>query len=157
MPISLEQELYRAAILTFEELSFMLPADTLDARQQAAKPSARASISFAGPFAGNLVVTAYGDLLPMISANMLGQDTPPAQNEQLDALREISNVVCGNLLPGLAGLEAVFDIFPPAVVSPLGPGLQGEKAAEVEVGLEGGRFHFALALVGYKPSEGHTA
>jgi CheY-specific phosphatase CheX len=157
MPISLERELYRAAILTFEELSFMLPADTLDARQQAAKPSARASISFAGPFAGNLVVTAYGDLLPMICANMLGQDTPPAQNEQLDALREISNVVCGNLLPGLAGAEAIFHISPPAVVSPVGPAFQGEKTAEVEIGLQEGRFHFTLVLVGYKPNEEQTA
>ena len=157
MPICLERELYRAAILTFEELSFMLPADILDARQQAAKPSARASISFAGPFNGNLVVTAFGDILPMVSANMLGQDTPPAQNEQLDALREISNVVCGNLLPSLAGSEAIFDIFPPAVVSLAGPGLQGEMSAEVEIGLGGGRFHFALALVGFKPNGEHAA
>jgi CheY-specific phosphatase CheX len=156
MPIRLEQELYRAAILTFEELSFMLPADTLNERQRAATPSARASISFAGPFVGNLVVTAHGDLLPRISANMLGQDKPPALSEQLDALREISNVVCGNLLPSLAGSDAIFDISPPAVANPVGPALQVEKAAEVEIGLEEGRFHFALALVGYKSSEEHT-
>jgi CheY-specific phosphatase CheX len=153
MPTHLEQELYKAAILTFEELSFMLPCDAVEPKQRAAKPSARASISFAGPFTGKLILTVFGDLLPLISANMLGQDSAPPQSEQLDALRELTNVVCGNLLPGLAGSEAIFDISPPVIANPAGPALNNGKAAEVEVGLEEGRFHLSLSLEGYKPLE----
>ena len=74
---------------------------------------AEASVSFRGPFNGRLAVLACDELLSAIVANMLGEDETATERQQLDALGEIANVVCGNVLPAIAGTEPVFRIGAP--------------------------------------------
>ena len=113
---NLDSELGRAAALTFECLSFMLPTEDA-ASNSLAPPAARAGVRFDGPFAGELIVLASEDLLPALAANMLGSDGPPPSAQQLDALGEVANVVCGNLLPAIGGRQQVFRIEPPRVLA----------------------------------------
>jgi len=69
-------------------------------------------ISFTGPFDGSLILRLSNALLPEIGANMLGLDFGEScsPDQQMDAFAELLNVICGNLLPVLAGQQAVFDV-----------------------------------------------
>ena len=148
MPTSLENGLRKAAALTFEELSFMLPTEMLNEHQRAAQAAIAATISFRGAFGGTLAVLVCGEVLPLLSANMLGEDSPPDQNLQFDALQEIANVICGNVLPELAGSDAVFDIGPAQIMTPKQARSCSKlmPAAELHVGLDQGRVELRLYL-----------
>jgi len=146
MPHSVKTKLFRAAARTFEELGFLFPTSQLDDYQRATSPVAAVSVEFTGPFCGRLVVTACGGLLPTLAANMLGEDHPPSE-QQKDALKEMANVICGNVLPRIASKEAVFYLAAPNLINPsearkMSP--QESVAAEVEVGLDGGRAEILL-------------
>lgn len=147
MENSLTTELYQAAVLTFEDLSLMLPTPGVEDWQRNAAPTAAAKITFSGPFAGTLALCVYGDLLPMIAANMLGQAEPPTEEEQLDALGEVANVICGNMLPGVGGTDAIFEISPPQI-APVDEILAAASAAKakIQIGLEEGHVDLFLWL-----------
>lgn len=145
MSNKLETELYKAAVLTFEELGFLLPTPEIDEQQLNAQVEAAVSVEFEGPFSGTLLVKVCGGLLPTITANMLGEENIPSENQQYDALGEIANVICGNMLPGIAGSHEVFQVSPPqmAEFTDLPP------VAEVQVGLGQGRADLLLFISGY--------
>lgn len=113
--------LRQATASTFEELAFLYPEDA-DARDAIAvdsspsdadSPIASAAVDFHGPLRGRLVLRVSARLLPVIAANMLGEQESQFTPLQRDALGEIANVVCGNLLPALAGADAVFRLDAP--------------------------------------------
>jgi CheY-specific phosphatase CheX len=141
--------LFTAAASTFEDLACLLPMDQLDETQASADPEAEARVEFTGPVAGTLVVRMHGGLLPLIAGNMLGTDAP-SQSLQLDALGEIANVLCGNLLPLVAGGCPEFDLEAPQVYA-----LTGEEpppavlpSASLCLGIEHGWVEVALYLKG---------
>lgn len=107
--------LREAATSTFEELSFLLPTPGMTALQQAAPAAAEVVVAFTGDRAGSLTVTVFGELLPELAANMLGCLEPPAPALQRDALGEIANVICGNVLPLTEGVAGVFRLAAPQV------------------------------------------
>lgn len=129
--------LYQAAALTFEELGFLFPNEDLEPGQQTAAVDGVVSVDFQGPFNGSLILQVCGDILPTITANMLGEHEVPAIALQHDVLGELGNVVCGNALPLIAGREVVFRLSPPCVLS-TAPALEN-PAAQVQIGLEEGR------------------
>lgn len=113
---------YQVAAETLESLAmmFLVPED------EAATPPAcsrRVRVAYSGPWEGSLVVAASDNLLAELATNMLGLEAgmvaAPAQ--QIDALKELANVICGNLLPAIAGGEPVFHICGPEMLAP-GPG-----------------------------------
>lgn len=76
------------------------------------------SVDFDGPFSGALVLMAAEGTLSELTASMLGAEESEVTSEQKeDALKETLNVVCGNLLPRIAGQEAVFNIARPISIS----------------------------------------
>ena len=91
----MNQALHQATVNAFEELAFVFPMPELE--PPADSPSTAATVDFEG---GRLVLTVSDDLLPAIAANMLG-DQEPSREDQLDALREVANVICGNVLPAI--------------------------------------------------------
>ena len=136
----LEKELCKAAALTFEELGFICPTLKLDQQQCAAPLEAVVSVRFEGPFCGRLELKLYGNLLLTLVANMLGEDETQPECQQHDALREIANVVCGNLLPAVAGSRGVFNLGTPQVLgAAASSGKKESPEAEVQLGLEDGR------------------
>jgi CheY-specific phosphatase CheX len=143
----LTTELYRAAVLTFEDLSLMLPTPGVEDWQRSATHTDAIRIAFSGPFGGSLALCVYGDLLPRIAANMLGQAEPPTRAEQLDALGEVANVICGNMLPGIGGSDALFEISTPQMV-PINEIMKSASDAQVNVqlGLEEGYVDLFLWL-----------
>lgn len=111
---TLRKALYRSAVQTFEDLTFMLAEPEQD-DSPGGPLDLMASITFKGPFAGRVMVAASGDFLGTVAANMLGEDGPVSDQHRLDMLAEIANVICGNLLPAVAGEEEVFHFEAPIV------------------------------------------
>jgi chemotaxis protein CheY-P-specific phosphatase CheC len=74
-------------------------------------------MEFAGPFTGALILMAPRAFCDQTAANVLGleADEPEAQRGAEDALKELLNIACGNLLTTLAGEEPVFDLSIPKV------------------------------------------
>jgi CheY-specific phosphatase CheX len=153
MSNKIQQALFKAAALTFEELGFAFPENTIDERRQNALEQAAVSIDFRGPLSGRLVLRLYGDLLPGLAANMVGKDKPPPPQLQKDALGEIANVICGNMLPEIAGFKAVFQIGAPKVVGRAETGSLPafhSPAAAVCLGIDDGRADLFLFIDGPK-------
>lgn len=77
-----------------------------------------ARMKFAGPFQGHLALSAPESFCRQLAANVLGLEMEDAEVESgaADSLKELLNVVCGNLLTELAGDEPVFDLTIPEVV-----------------------------------------
>ncbi len=108
----LNELLSRVGEEIFESLAFVLPAFDEDEVEATDEARSLGRIRFQGPFEGVLSLSVPQSMLEEISINMLGLDfgeTPP-EDQQRDAFRELLNVTCGNLLPQLAGTDAVFDI-----------------------------------------------
>ncbi|HEY6564423.1 MAG TPA: chemotaxis protein CheX [Pirellulaceae bacterium] len=76
-----------------------------------------ASMSFRGPFDGNLSLALSKPAELEIAANFLGKDAddPEVARFAEDSLKEILNVVCGHALTALAGENPVFDLSIPEV------------------------------------------
>lgn len=129
----------------FEELGFLTPTLAVSDEQQAAALDGSASVDFEGPVGGRLVVRLYGEVLPALAANMLGEWEAPSPEMQRDALGEFANVLCGNLLRALHGSRAVFHLQAPAFPAVAVP--DSASATERAVlGIEAGRTEVELFL-----------
>lgn len=143
-----EAELYKAAVLTFEDLCLTLPTEQLNDHQRKAVPVAGVSLDFKGSSSGRLIVLVSDDLLALLPSNMLADDGPLESTHQFDALREVANVICGNMLPGVTGSDEAFRITPPELVN-----LQEmsnisalKPMAEVHIGIDLGRADIYLFM-----------
>lgn len=94
---------------------FSVPEDTGDAMQY--EMALAAKISFTGLFSGTIVLGFSEQILPEIARNMLGVDEEILVVHQHDAFKEVLNVICGNLLPAIAGEKEVFTISVPCIIS----------------------------------------
>ena len=144
----MQSPLATAAISTFEALGFLLPDERPSAEQLAAPLPRGARVTFAGPAAGAVAVRASDDVAAAVAANMLGVDPaalaarPDRDALVRDALGELANVICGNLLPALGGRAAVFHLGAPEAVA---PGDDASRpAAAVTLGVEEGRAEVTL-------------
>lgn len=142
----LEDSLRGAASETLEQVAFLWPEVELDEEQQYAPLEAEASVAFHGPFRGELLVRVYGGILPLLASHMLGEDTPPGESEQLDALGEIANIICGDALHRIAPAEE-FRLSPPglSLAGTLHESLP-QPTAYVQLGIERGRTDLLLIL-----------
>lgn len=80
---------------------------------------ALASIRFTGQVAGTLEIAVPRAMCAEMAANMLGTEPgdEASTHQAEDTLKEILNVMCGNLLTVLAGDTAVFDLTIPQLAS----------------------------------------
>jgi hypothetical protein len=113
--------MFHVAEQTFGELAFMLvvPEEQEPIDEQAPVWGYAARVAFAGPFQGEVYAAITEEMLRPLAANMLGIDideSPPDGVKLEDALKELLNVVVGNLLPAIAGNEVVFHIGGPEVL-----------------------------------------
>jgi len=136
--------LARVAQETFETLAFMYSVHEQDVPTG---PPVTAEVSFHGPVHGRLVLTVSDTMLAALGANMLGGDDVQATSEdqQRDALKEVLNVICGNLLPILYNQYDVFDVQAPvipAMPTPHDVPIDGQA----RLYLDGGQVHMALYI-----------
>lgn len=76
-----------------------------------------ASMTFSGPFKGGLALAVPAKMCPELAANILGidPDEEGAVEKAHDALKEVLNVICGNVLTEMAGVDPVFDLSVPEI------------------------------------------
>jgi CheY-specific phosphatase CheX len=142
------RSLSQATTATFEELALLFPETELSAEQAAAPLDVAVSVEFRGPLTGRLVVRASQSILPAIAANMLGAEESRQLPLQRDALGEIGNVICGHVLPLIAGADKIFNLSAPLVVdsASLPQRDADQPEARVQVGVEDGRAEAILYL-----------
>lgn len=125
---------------TFEEMCFMIPDPDADPGEAVLPDPVAVQVDFDGPFDGGLVVCVPREVMASIATNMLGEEELPPQDKQADALGEIANIICGNVLPRIAGTKKVFYLAGPrALESPWSAdGAEKPAAAEVRVAFDEG-------------------
>lgn len=114
----LNDVLFSVAEETLEKLAFMFVAKDYDRNDMDYESIVAAGISFTGPFSGRLILAISTETIHELSANMLGvEEDETTPDQQDDALKETLNVICGNILPAIAGKEAVFNIGAPMIIN----------------------------------------
>ncbi len=141
-----QKNLMTAAVQTFEDLGMMLLNEELTEDQIDAKYEASVMITFTGPFAGRLEIKVFGEITEILAKNISGSEELSSDMLPLDALGEIANVVCGNVLPTIAGSKEIFHLTSPAPIdseeSAADSGL--DLIADSKLGLENGRAEIKL-------------
>lgn len=150
MSSTMVQSLSRATTATFEELALLFPEHQLSDEQSAAPLDIAVSVDFRGPFNGRLVLEVSTSILPLAAGNMLGEHEGKQPPLQRDALGELANVICGNVLPAIGGQEAVFHLSAPKLHEEGAHVSRDEDApqAHAEFGVEDGRAKVSLYVFG---------
>lgn len=119
MSEQLSEILYRVAEDILESLAFLFPVLDEEKKNINNLRLQGASISYRGPFSGCLVIFVSETILPDLVRNMLGVDAweEVSLAQQHDALMELLSIVCGNLLPAVAGKKALFNVGVPRLFS----------------------------------------
>jgi CheY-specific phosphatase CheX len=112
----MEQALYQAAVLTFEELGFIFPVERLPDDEVENYDSVSVSVKFNGIFCGQVVLQVENSILPTLASNMLGDEETFEDEILFDVLGELTNVICGNALPAIAGKQEIFHLEAPQIV-----------------------------------------
>ena len=91
-------------------------------------PQLRGQIEFTGPVNGVLSIECSEILSQKLAVNLLGteQETLETQADALDALGELLNVVCGNLVTSLYDSNRPFNLLSPKVDN-IGPELSDDN------------------------------
>ena len=101
-----------------EKTAFML-ADPLekDDLEEAGGPCVQVVMHFTGGMKGSVSIAAPEGMKSELAANILGMDAdnPTVAAQADDALKELLNVTCGNLLTAIAGEGTVFDLSLPEI------------------------------------------
>ncbi len=79
----------------------------------------KTEIGFNGPIKGSLTIIAPISACQEMAVNLLGVATEDelTSEQPIDAVKEVANIVIGNILTEIAGTEPVFDLTIPEVVA----------------------------------------
>jgi len=101
-----------------EDLSFLFAEDiTVDELPKQEGENVLAEISFSGDAIGSVQLAVPKQMCETFAENVMGLDPDDeiVHAQALDALGEVLNVVCGQLLTAAAGEVPVFDLTVPSV------------------------------------------
>lgn len=116
MDLTLERELDLVAIECFEEVCSVLPVLGLSQGNRNTPLEGAMSVNFSGSLNGELIVAVYGNILSTLTAKMMDLDDFPTENEKRDAFGEITNTICGNILPYIIGFEGGYTMGTPKAI-----------------------------------------
>ena len=97
-----------------EKMAFMFVEEAEDDEKEA-DGALKAEMQFSGAYGGSVIIAVSHETANELASNVLGVDPDDENIEELrnDALRELLNVTCGNLLTAHYGEEPVFDLSVP--------------------------------------------
>ncbi len=126
----LEQVLFDFSVKTFEELAFFMPVP--DEPEDADVSTKMTLVRFSGFTDGGFYIKLPDSALPVLAQNILAEDDIPIE-QQLDALKEVANVICGNILPQLAGKDKQYRLSAPEIVDDFISDYSGSEYERVKV------------------------
>jgi CheY-specific phosphatase CheX len=150
MSKSLEEILLAAAEETFGSMAFMFPLED-DASAAGGSDRCVVSVAFHGRFSGRLELAVAPEMASAIACNMLGLEEGQANpSQQLDALKEMGNVICGNILPQVSTAADVFEVCEPQIACGKGSGTNSAPGmvAKALLCLDSGPVELRLFLEG---------
>lgn len=114
----LSRKLVEVTADTLEKLAFIFTFPAEDAPQADGQSREVVRVDFSGPFGGGMELSLPSAAMAELAVNMLGAEDGErlSPEQQRDALKELINVVCGNLLPVMAGHAEEFNLRPPYMV-----------------------------------------
>jgi CheY-specific phosphatase CheX len=104
------------------------------------------AVDFGGAGRGALHLILPDSMIAPVASAMLGEDGPLELSEQYDAVCELANIVCGNVLPRIAGERAVFDLASPRVIATMDANLGDIFDASARVQLDDGLVSASISL-----------
>ena len=127
---------------TLSSLAFLFPIEEEESCGTSDEPMIAVGVTFSGPRRGALMMSVSASMLAPLATNMLGIEPPgePTCDQQQDALKEMLNVVCGNLLPLIGTDRDVFNVHSPRILSEgaavelSGHALKGEAGLALDAG-----------------------
>ncbi len=163
MTEQIKETLCRVTGDVMEKLAFIFSFPEEEREETDYGSSVAASVSFAGPFTGTLIMAVSNATLPELTGNMLGLDDgeETTGEQQHDALKELINVVCGNLLPAISGKQSIFNVNAPQIVSEdiasylqsLSEENEGAEPFDARLSLDDGECDILLFIKGKFPPE----
>jgi CheY-specific phosphatase CheX len=130
----------------FENLCFMLPSHPKLSIPPPSASQVLLAVDFRGAGVGTLHLALPDRMVAPIAAAMLGADDELELSEQYDAVCELANIVCGNVLPLIAGERAVFDLSSPRVIATQNSAWEEGAAARAQVLLDDGPVCVSLSI-----------
>ncbi len=120
MPEQLEQAVVESTTMVMETSAFMTIWQWTEEDGDLPQPDIAATITFTGARDGRLTLRLASEVLPLLSKNMLGDfdESEPSPDAAQDALKEMLNMMCGNVLTAWYGSDPVFKLHPPEVLTP---------------------------------------
>lgn len=150
----ISEALHKVAEDVLEKLAFIFSFPEEEREDPDPEGVVGVGVTFSGPFNGILFMRIAKDILPELAGNMLGIDEDETTGElQHDALKELLNVVCGNLLPALAGKERIFNVGAPVIHTDGGQGMKQEPVGVARLDLEDRICDLMLFVEGDLPSD----
>jgi hypothetical protein len=151
MNAAVSARLSAVTMATLERLAFLFASSVEKAPTAVDAGLETVRADFTGAIAGNLELSVSGEVLAELAANMLGvgEGEVLSADAQRDALKELANVICGNLLPAIAGQARAFNIRagdPAAAVMPRGEHLLAVSHLVLEKGICRVRVHLNGSL-----------
>jgi CheY-specific phosphatase CheX len=148
----IEKKLGETAVRTFEDTCFMYSVPELKEVQSNLPMEAAAEVKYRGNFTGRVVLEARGGLFKSIAVNMLGNDHP-TETQMRDALGEIANIICGNVIPALGESPDSYRIENPRYLTgaECRSVLLGEPLVTLVLNLNLGRADVKFYVDGYFP------
>ncbi|MBU1707839.1 chemotaxis protein CheX [bacterium] len=118
MTSDIRQVLLDVSTHVFETSAFMAvyPPEVTD--PDGGFPRMAASIHFKGPAMGRLILAVSSEILSPLATSMLGLDITDevGENGKKDALLEVLNMMCGNVLTEIHGSKPIFNLSPPELI-----------------------------------------
>lgn len=117
---ALEQAVITASLRVLETAAFMTVWPWSEQDGDMPAPDVAANMIFSGPCSGRLTIRVAPQITTTLAMNMLGEcDTCSPDDEQpRDALKEVLNMICGNVLTLWFGDDPIFELSPPQLVEP---------------------------------------
>ena len=115
MTVDQREILFEVVREILEKLAYMFGEPAEDGAFETPHEAYVGSIKFAGHRDGELCLAVSHEMCMELAANMLGTeiDDPDAEEAAGDALKELLNVSCGNILTALYGTQPTFELSVP--------------------------------------------
>jgi CheY-specific phosphatase CheX len=132
---NMTEQLTQISMDTIEKLTFAFASQDEDVNEDDIYDFQIVTVDFSGWFSGSLNMKISKHILSELTRNMLGIDDDESVSDEQnnDMLKELLNIICGNLLPEVGGSKAIFSIGTPAIH---GAGMLNADEDEFNVNLD---------------------
>lgn len=129
----LKEELIEISVKIFTDLGFLMPVANENLYLFNTQSCSMVYVDFIGQHNGRLYVKATNSILPVLAKNILAEDNIPPTNLQFDALKEIANIICGNILPYLEGSNKIFRLLTPQIAETIDKKFKTKRYEKIEI------------------------